>query len=52
VVGDWSSDVCSSDLLSVGGPTVRMTEKKLSEIIPLVRKTAERISAKLGYQKT
>jgi IclR family KDG regulon transcriptional repressor len=36
--------------LTISGPSVRMAEKRMNnELIPLVKKAAEEISARLGY---
>jgi DNA-binding IclR family transcriptional regulator len=35
--------------LCVGGPTLRLTPKRLAEIAPLVRQAARRVSERLGY---
>jgi DNA-binding IclR family transcriptional regulator len=36
--------------ISLGGPTIRLTAKRIPEIGSQVRSTADRISAKLGYR--
>jgi len=35
--------------LSVAGPTVRMTNRTISKVIPIVKETATNISVRLGY---
>ena len=37
--------------ISVGGPSARLTSQRLAEIIPLVKESAARISARLGFEE-
>ncbi|HEY4491912.1 MAG TPA: IclR family transcriptional regulator [Acidobacteriota bacterium] len=46
----WNHDGEAVGAISVGGPTIRLTSRKIPEIGQQVRRSAERISAKLGYR--
>src|SRR3546814_20592060 len=42
-ISDWSSDVCSSDLITVGGETSRYKESATTPVVGLVIRTSERV---------
>ncbi|MGG5253203.1 IclR family transcriptional regulator [Neobacillus sp. SM06] len=45
---DHKGDITAA--VSISGPSTRMTEKRLEELMPLIKKTGKTISKRLGYQ--